>query len=165
MVVVAIIGVLASIGLPQLNKYISKSRQSEARVILSGIYTAEKATFAEYALYSSRLDQIGFSPEGKLRYNSGFDADVNIPSPSVHPVSGTATNINTGVWCALTTAKCTNFAATPVAIPAGANLDNTAGSQAFIAYAIGAIGGTANSGNDEWTINEAKALVNSNTSL
>ncbi len=74
MVVVAIIGILAAIAVPSLNKYMAKSRQSEAKLSLASIYTAEKAFFAEYNVYDSRLRAIGFVPEGKIRYNVGFSA-------------------------------------------------------------------------------------------
>lgn len=47
MIVVAIIGILAAIAIPQFLKFQAKSKQSEARTILSGIYTAETAYFAE----------------------------------------------------------------------------------------------------------------------
>jgi type IV pilus assembly protein PilA len=74
MVVVAIIGVLATLAIPNIQKYIAKSRQSEAKTNLSTVYTSEKAFFAEYSIYDTRFGAIGYIPEGKLRYNVGFNA-------------------------------------------------------------------------------------------
>nr|BFD62398.1 hypothetical protein BdHM001_10790 [Bdellovibrio sp. HM001] len=74
MVVVAIIGILASIAIPSINKYMAKARQSEAKTNLSSLYTAEKAFFTEYNTYDSRFAAVGFTPEGALRYNVGFSA-------------------------------------------------------------------------------------------
>ncbi|MDG0817771.1 type IV pilin protein [Bdellovibrio svalbardensis] len=72
MVVVAIIGVLASIAIPSINRYIAKARQTEAKTNLSTLYTSEKAFFAEYNVYDSRFGAVGYIPEGNLRYNVGF---------------------------------------------------------------------------------------------
>lgn len=72
MVVVAIIGILASIAIPSINKYMAKARQSEAKTNLSSLYTSEKAFYAEYNTYDSRFAAVGYTPEGQLRYNIGF---------------------------------------------------------------------------------------------
>lgn len=89
MVVVAIIGVLASIAVPAVNKYIAKARQSEAKTSLSSLYTSEKAFYAEYTAYHSAFEAIGYSPEGKMRYNVGFSA--------AGTVAGTANGFNTTI--------------------------------------------------------------------
>ncbi|WP_413288249.1 type IV pilin protein [Bdellovibrio sp. HCB337] len=72
MVVVAIIGILASLAIPSIGKYMAKARQSEAKTQLSSLYTAEKAFYAEYTIYDNRFGAVGYSPEGLLRYNVGF---------------------------------------------------------------------------------------------
>ncbi|WP_413569914.1 type IV pilin protein [Bdellovibrio sp. HCB117] len=72
MVVVAIIGILAAIAVPSVNKYMAKARQSEAKTNLSSLYTAEKAFYSEYNTYDSRFAAVGYTPEGSLRYNVGF---------------------------------------------------------------------------------------------
>ena len=43
MVVVAIIGVLAAIGIPQYSKFQAKARQSEAKLALAALFTAEES--------------------------------------------------------------------------------------------------------------------------
>lgn len=75
MVVVAIIGILAAVAVPSVNKYMAKARQSEAKTNLSSLFTSEKAFYAEYNTYDSRFAAVGYSPEGQLRYNIGFSAD------------------------------------------------------------------------------------------
>lgn len=74
MVVVAIIGILASIAIPSLQKYMAKARQSEAKTSLASLYTAEKAFFAEFNTYTTNFLALGFQPEGLLRYATGFSA-------------------------------------------------------------------------------------------
>lgn len=76
MVVVAIIGILAAIAIPSVNKYMAKARQSEAKTNLSSIYTAQKAFNSEYNTYDNRFAAVGYTPEGSLRYNIGFTGGV-----------------------------------------------------------------------------------------
>jgi prepilin-type N-terminal cleavage/methylation domain-containing protein len=64
MIVVAIIGILAAVAIPQYQNYVAKSRKVEANLALSAIYKAEKSHFAEYSYYTACLSQIGYMPEG-----------------------------------------------------------------------------------------------------
>ena len=52
MIVVAIIGILAAIAIPNFMKFQCKSKRSEAKTNLAGIYTAETAYFAEKSIFS-----------------------------------------------------------------------------------------------------------------
>lgn len=72
MVAVAIIGILAAIAIPNYQAFQRRARQVEARSLLSGIYTAQKAFIAEWSGGSSDLLGIGFYPEGQLGYLAGF---------------------------------------------------------------------------------------------
>ncbi len=78
MVVVGIIGVLATIAIPQYSKFTARAKQSEAKVQLGAIYTVEKAFFVEGGEYSSCLSGIGYGVEGnKRRYKVGFSSNEN----------------------------------------------------------------------------------------
>lgn len=68
MLVVAIVGVLSAIGMAQYEHFVAKARQAEAKVALSAIYTSESAFFAENNAYTACLRQIGYVPEGTVRY-------------------------------------------------------------------------------------------------
>jgi len=61
MIVVAIIGILAAIAIPNFLRFQAKSKQSEARELLSTVYTAEVAYFAEQNTYAV-LTTAGFEP-------------------------------------------------------------------------------------------------------
>ena len=50
MIVVAIIGILAAIAIPNFLRFQAKSKQSEAKTNLGGIFTAEIAYFGEQQL-------------------------------------------------------------------------------------------------------------------
>ena len=73
MVVVAIIGILAAIGIPQYSKFQAKTRQSEAKGALATLYTAEISFSAEWNMYTLNLRNVGFGVSGtRLRYATGF---------------------------------------------------------------------------------------------
>jgi len=68
MIVVAIIGILAAIAIPNFLKFQAKSKQSEAKTNLKGVYTAETGYFGEnnsYGLFTT----INWEPVGTARYN------------------------------------------------------------------------------------------------
>jgi type II secretory pathway pseudopilin PulG len=64
MVVVAIIGILATIAIPNYTKYRARSHQAEAKNVLSAVFTAQKGFFAEYGTYTANLRWAGFALDG-----------------------------------------------------------------------------------------------------
>jgi type IV pilus assembly protein PilA len=172
MIVVAIIGILSSIAVPQFQKFIFKARQTEAKTALSALYSAEQAFFAEYSAYHSSFDAIGYRPTGKIYYNVGFTAvadntNYNPPSaagPSVaYMTSGQFCNSDSpglqgtgsyGVVCqttvkALTQTKCV----------VDNSLTASLNDRKFLACAQ-AKGITAEGGDDEWSITQGRILDN-----
>ena len=67
MIVVAIIGLLAAIAIPNFIKFQAKSKQSEAKTNLKGIFTVEKAFFSERDSYEN-FTGAGFTVERGNRY-------------------------------------------------------------------------------------------------
>ncbi len=171
MVVVAIIGVLASLAVPQVNKYIAKARQSEAKTMLSSIYTSEKAFYAEYSAYHSMFGAIGYSPEGRLRYNAGFASTSTLDAGTSQGYTGTpstapGTATNTSGYCGAS-----GTIANGCTVLDGANnttaptLNSTAVITAgplFTAEAAAVVYGSgAGAPVDRWTIDNNKILTNS----
>src|SRR5919206_4933883 len=68
MIVVAIIGILAAIAIPNFIKFQARSKQSEAKANLKAIFTAQKAFFQEKDRFSSLTGEVGFEPERNNRY-------------------------------------------------------------------------------------------------
>jgi type IV pilus assembly protein PilA len=79
MVVVAIIGVLSAVAIPNFKKYQAKAKVSEAKLQLSSIYTAETSFFADFNIYHTCLDYMGYNPAPEIvsRYfATGFGGDA-----------------------------------------------------------------------------------------
>src|SRR5512134_2969516 len=68
MIVVAIIGILAAIAIPNFLKFQAKSKQSEAKTNLKAVLTAETSYFGEYNTYED-FDAVNWAPVGtNMRY-------------------------------------------------------------------------------------------------
>lgn len=182
MVVVAIIGVLATIAIPRVNRFIAKSRQSEAQVNLSSLYTFNKNFWVEFQGYTSDFNAMGFQPEGTLRYNVGFAGAGNVgPAANFLALKGVALG---AVGPAIAGGCAANSASTLTCCPVGAAAGNlcrslngatgaappalagtsvvVAGGATFVAEAIAVLvaGSPACAGGDRWTINENKSMIN-----
>jgi type IV pilus assembly protein PilA len=92
MIVVAIIGILAAIAIPNFLNYQCKAKQSEAKTNLGSIATCEEAYFAEYDTYSASNNDIGFATKGQ---NVRYGYVIVAPSPLVF--TATATSIGGGI--------------------------------------------------------------------
>ena len=76
MIVVAIIGLLAALAIPNFIRFQARSKQSEVKANLKGAFTAEKAYYQEKDTYSSCIKKIGFSPERGNRYHYTLNTTV-----------------------------------------------------------------------------------------
>jgi type IV pilus assembly protein PilA len=195
MVVVAIIGILAAVAIPNYQKYQAKARQSEAKIALASIFTAEKSFSAENSTYTACLTQAGYVPEGANRYYTvGFSdaaagsatcgnggAIVNCKS---YVFTGTETDctvagINFG---ALVTAAHHAYAASALANAAAASTLKPLVASSKIpgvapagaatdltssTFVAGAIGSVSSSlaVPDSWTMTDAKVLSNTSSNL
>ena len=64
MIVVGIIGILASLGMPKLQKFLAKARQSEAKTKLTQIYTLNEMYFLDNSKYLNDPDALGYVSGG-----------------------------------------------------------------------------------------------------
>ncbi len=108
MIVVAIIGILAAIAIPNFMRYQARARQSEARINLGGIGTNAEAWQAEASTYVATAAQLAWAPIGTLRYGYSYHA-LLIAEP-VALLAGGCANTKTAV--ALPVATATTFTAT-----------------------------------------------------
>ena len=86
MVVVAIIGVLSAIAVPNFKKYQAKSKTSEAKLHLAAAYTGQQSFYADYDTFHVCLAYMGYNPgttlaERQARYFTvGFTSTINAPA-------------------------------------------------------------------------------------
>jgi type IV pilus assembly protein PilA len=170
MIVVAIVGILAAVAIPNYLKYQAKARQSEAKIALAGIFTAQKSVFAEYGVHYACLPIVGYVPDADIRYYSvGFNATGGIVAPAgTLPACGAAdsTTLRTNTALTITqwNATLSANASFPTRSPLASAATNTAAIAAdtFLAGAYGninrATSATSTGGGDYWTINDAKLL-------
>jgi len=148
MIVVAIIGILAAIAIPNFLKFQAKSKMSEAKTNLGAIYTGQLSFFGEQNSYGN-FDSINWSPSGTPRYHFALGAWADndalnrgaLIALAPEPTSWVA-NINNAV-------DSSGTAVVPVA-PA---FDNST----FSAGAGGKI--STQTYSDGWSMNELRQLV------
>ncbi len=164
MIVVAIIGILAAVAIPNYIRFQNKAKQSEAKGNLQGIFTAEKAFFAEWNTYTTRFDSIGYRPEGTLNYMTGFFTDffpAAMPANFPGALNGTPTCIRTNAQGVAAAPGCVaGFANWAISLPASTAAElgaSTAAAATFNAQAKGRLNGAAD---DIWDINQNNNLVN-----
>jgi prepilin-type N-terminal cleavage/methylation domain-containing protein len=72
MIVVAIIGILASIAIPNFLLYSAKARQVEAKTNLGAIYSSQIAYRGEFDMYSAVLGSLDWAAAGSTKYDYGI---------------------------------------------------------------------------------------------
>jgi type IV pilus assembly protein PilA len=181
MVVVAIIGILATIALPQYSKMQAKARQSEAKLSLNSAYTAESSFSIENQSFTGCLANIGFGRDGtKFYYTIGFPSINNTTCGPDGQVSCLAyqfqapqptTSSTSSAWTAAASCQSGNnstfFAAN---VRDGGAVNQTtapnAGSVTKATFEVAAQGGIlSGAATDAWTIDQLKNLINTTSGL
>ncbi len=172
LIVVAIVGVLSTVGIPTYRKLVAKARKSEAKVGLSGVYTVEAAFFSEYNSYGNNLKQMGFEyPGGSAAiYAIGFPTTACAVNTTIQPTAASAvTGINGSfnAYFNTSTSQMTFGRTGGVCVLGNSLADGTA----YNASATGAILGGSNTSSDTtngcakqcqdaWVIDENRNLQN-----
>ena len=153
MVVVAIIGILATVAIPNLRKFQDKARQSEAKSQLSSYYTAQETFRSEYNSYFNTFESLKFIPQGKVIYDVGMPDGVAIPTISGFTAVGSSRNIK---MC-LSAGTCSAQKAFDDAQTVGTGTITCASGNcdAWLASAKGKLNSV-----DEWSINNFKVMSN-----
>jgi type IV pilus assembly protein PilA len=108
MVVVAIIGILAAIAIPNFLRFQSRAKQAEAKTNLKAIFSGQRARYAEHDAYSTKMGEIGFAPERGNRYSYDLgDTAISVAAGGVGfactnvEVRNAANATGTGEQCAV----------------------------------------------------------------
>ena len=77
MIVVVIIGILAALAYPNLEKYLKRARQTEAKTNLSAIYTAQKIYFTLHQSYADDINELDLNLVQGDPYTFTMEASKN----------------------------------------------------------------------------------------
>ena len=170
MVVVAIIGLLASFAIPQYSSFQAKARQKEGQSLLNSYFTASKATEADAGFAYGNFVAIGFAPTGQVHYRVTAGDAVQDP-----PTVGTFDNA-----CTVTTALCNcgaacatfkTWAEAPVggtfgpAAPAACVAATNSATGVFTACVSATIRSNAAADVDTWSVTNMKVITNTNSGI
>ena len=128
MVVVAIIGLLSAVAIPNFKKYQAKAKTSEAKLQLSAAYTAEQAFYSDFNIYHVCLNYMGFNPANEVSqrfFMVGFSATGLAAPTGTNPLQQAVNNGLNVTACPNTIAAGNSF------FPAGKLLSG------FVVNAIG----------------------------
>lgn len=162
MVVVAIIGILSAVAIPNFKRYQAKSKVSEAKLSLAGVYTAMTTLQSDYDTFATCLDFGGFAEPKNNYYSVGFTARDAALDGDVDARLGNAActgSVDDGGHY-LAERGTGGAPAGAVTAYAGATVGAVAiTSDEFVAGANGNI--SADEANeDEWVINQEKQMEN-----
>jgi len=188
MVVVAIIGILSAVAIPNFKRYQAKTKTSEAKLQLSAVYSSLISLQSDYDAYATCLEDAGYSPSTAANYYAvGFAVDnstargIVTGNGGVCRVADTTSNpkfsnqyqfpANKSVGGY--TAPATDLAQINLSSLPNPTLQNPSGFSNptvdntgtwFIAGAIGGIDSknNTNAKASKWVINENKALIQVN---
>ena len=179
MIVVAIIGVLVAVAIPNFQRFMARAKQTEAKNNLGAVYGAQKSFHGEWNRFHGMFGVIGFSPEGNLKYRITLLDGTNLPpshpwgkgttaSDDNVPKTNGANQVSTDAYCDVAggTASATKSTACVNTLFAKASKTPTAAtltSTAFLAVASSDLDGDADT--DDWTISEKKELKNPESDL
>ena len=158
--------------------------KTEAKLLLSAIYTSNTSFNAEWGYSTSNFIQMGFAAQGDINYKIGFNDKAtidpgnwitgNVQPPNIGdydgpPVpTGKGSLINTKDFCedADYGGGCLYLPISTITLPTNAKIDNSEKyNPTFKVMAIGELGGSQN---DEWEIdvtNGAKVITNNQSGL
>jgi len=153
MIVVAIIGILAAIAIPNFLKFQAKSKQSEAKSNLGAIFTGQVSYYGENNAYSN-FTAINWSPSGTPRYRYTLNGAGAVDNVLI--IGNTGTIPNPAQWSLNLNGVLEADGTTPMTpVPATPTIDNT--NRVFTAGAYGMISNSANS--DAWSINQKRQMA------
>ena len=153
MIVVAIIGILAAIAIPNFIKFQARSKQSEAKANLKASFTAMKAFYQEKDRYSSIVTEIGFVPERNNRYAyflNGAAVVLSSRLTAVETYAAGSNGIGVDEFKGYTVVSYQQSACTGTGIPDANTWNDAVGAPQWTVFAVGNVDGDTDL--DHWSI-------------
>ncbi|MGZ6099441.1 MAG: type IV pilin protein [Myxococcaceae bacterium] len=94
MIVVAIIGILAALAIPNFIRFQARSKQSEVKANLKSLFTAERSYYQEHDMYSECIKKMGFNPERGNRYHYMVNGTANAEACGTAEARADAPGVN-----------------------------------------------------------------------
>lgn len=154
MVVVGIIGILASVAVPNLRKYQAKSKTTEAKLQLAAVYMTETSLYSDYDYYGSCLAKAGMTQPTENYYAVGFSAGADVPDLVAQWSS--CTDTATYAFGATKGMKGSN--ATEGDITNAGTYEVSGTGDTFLAAAVGNISESGDNAFDVWKIDPNKKI-------
>jgi type IV pilus assembly protein PilA len=155
MIVVAIIGILAAIAIPNFLQYQAKARQSEAKTNLGGVFVSETSFLGENSRYGT-FSETGFQLAGTTnRYT--YRSPVTQAGTAAGASVGEGTTQGADVYATSAGSNATGgsiLAPSGTYVAAAATVPGSGIAAMFTATAVGNIDG--DSGTDNWHVNDIK---------
>jgi type IV pilus assembly protein PilA len=153
MIVVAILGILAAIAIPNFIKFQARSKQSEAKVNLKASFTAMKAFYQEKDRFSSVVTEIGFVPERNNRYAyflNGTGPVLSDRTAAVEAYPAGTNGIAVDQFKGYPAIAYQKSPCTGTGIPDATTWTDTAGAPQWTVFAVGNVDGDPDL--DQWSI-------------
>lgn len=177
MIVIAIIGILASIAVPNYQRLQAKARQSEAKTVLAAIYKAEIIYRIEWDSFFGDFRNIGYQPVGLFRYEHGFGSlgtgnvlqyvgggvPAGMPATAFNTTNFASTGSAAGAGCGTGPNFNMGCSVDRSVAPGAFTTDNNCKVTTFVAEARGDIDGDPDV--DVWTVDQNKKFENTSSDL
>jgi type IV pilus assembly protein PilE len=116
MIVIVVIGILATLAVPKYMSVTRKAKESEAKLMLNQVHSLQESYFREHDTYASILEELGFEQEKLISEGGKARFIINLTTNGSQTFSATATSIvdfdkdgNYSVWNINNEGKLTNI--------------------------------------------------------
>ena len=93
LVVIVIIGVLASLAIPKFLSVITKAKSTEAKLMLNQMYNLQQSYYLEKDTYTKSIAAIGFDPEKLVTYGGKARYKIEITEANATQFTALATAV------------------------------------------------------------------------
>ncbi len=98
MIIVMIIAILASFAIPLYVNYKAGAMQSEARVLLEGVWTGEISYYSDKSVYTDNYTLLGSNPVTSSKFYKNWDLFVYPPLTLQDFIATCSTNLDGDVF-------------------------------------------------------------------
>ena len=153
MIVVVIIGILATVAIPQFLAFRTRAMQSEVKANFGALHRAEIAFQAEHNTFTDDLSLLAWRPTGQPRYLYGFRSDLYPAVSGLNDSAELAASLANSEYDTINMVFAPGIPLTDADLPAGSvATPNT--------FSFGAVANLDNDGGfDLWQLSEGNSFT------